>query len=166
MGVFGGFVYGGGAGGDVYGPDIDIVSAEMISADMVRVTVEAAVVVDDAYNEPTNYTVTPAGGGTLNVRQVLPVNTKITTEIILVIDRAIKGQTYTVSVSSNVRGTQGQTVEGSAEFVSRRTKIETLLRGMPAHYDTMPGSNIRSVLTAIGLSDDLIGGSLDAPVPE
>lgn len=166
MGVFGGFIYGGEAvGGDVYGPDVDVVAAELIASDALRVNVELPIVVDEAYNDPTNYSIAVISGGgqDVAVRRVLPINDDTTTEIILIIDRVSKGTTYEVSVGAALRSALGQSVVGSAQFVGRRTKTENMFKGLPSHFNTYPESTIRHVLTAIGLSDETIGGSLDEP---
>jgi hypothetical protein len=166
VGVFGGFIYGGEAvGGDVYGPDVDVLAADLISADAVRINLDAPVVVDDAYKDPTNYSVSVISGPgqTVAVRSVLPIFEDTTSEIILVIDKVSKGTTYEVSVDANVTGVSGQGVAGAAQFVGRRTKTENMCRGLPAHFNVLPESCIRNVLTAIGLADEDIGGSLDEP---
>lgn len=167
MGVFGGFIYGGeSVGGDVYGPDVDILAADLIAADAVRVNLDLPVVVDDAYNDPTNYSITiiEGTGQDVSVRSVLPITTDTATEIILVIDKVSKGTTYEVSVGASIRSTEGQTVAGSAQFMGRRTKAENMVRGLPAHFNRFPESCLRNVLTAIALADEEIGGSLDEPV--
>ncbi len=164
MGVFGGFVYGGeSVGGDVYGPDVDILAAELIAADAVRVRLEAPIVVDDEYNDRDNYTITivEGGSGTVTVRSVLPTNEDITTEVILIMDRLVGGLTYEVSLGTNLKSADGQSVVGTARFVGRKTKTENMLKGLPRHFNTSSTSTIRQILTAIGVSDDLIGGSLD-----
>lgn len=163
MGVFGGFIYGGeGVGGDVYGPDVDILSAELISADAVRINFEQAIVVDEAYNDPTNYSITKVSGDgqDVSIRTVLPIGLDTTTEVILVVDKISKDSVYQITVGAAVTSAVGQNVVGAAEFTGRRTKVENILRGLPRHFDQRPESVLRTVLTAIGLSDETIGGSL------
>lgn len=166
MGVFGGFIYGGeSVGGDVYGPDVDILTTDLITADVVRIRLESPVVVDDAYRDPTNYTLTVVSGPgqELAVRSVLPIQTNIASDIILVIDKIDKGTIYAISIGSAVISTTGQSVAASTEFTGRSTKTENMVRGLPAHFNTAPDSVICCLLAAIGISDDLIGGSLDDP---
>jgi len=166
VGVFGSFVYGGeGVGGDVYGPDVDVLSIDLISADVLRIRLDLPVIVDAAYNDPTNYTISVLSGPgqALHIREVLPIQTDTASDIMLVIDRIDKGTTYVVTVGAAITSTKGQNVVGSSQFVGRSTKTENMIKGLPAHFNKTPKSTIRNIMAAIGISDDLIGGSLDAP---
>lgn len=167
MGVFGGFIYGGeSVGGDVYGPDVDVVAAELIALDAVRINVEAPIVVDAAYNDPANYNISVVSGPGqgVSVRRVLPTNDDTTSEIILIMDKVSRGTTYEVSIGAALRSSLGQSVVGTAQFVGRRTKTENMIRSLPAHFNTHPESIVRSIVTAIGLADETIGGSQDDPL--
>lgn len=164
MGVFGEFIYGGeSVGGDIYGPDVDILGAELIAPDTVRINFESAIVVNDEYNNSSNYEVSiVAGNGQdVAVRSVLPIFADTTNEVILVIDKVSEGTIYQITISS-LSSVTGQSAVGVAQFVGRRTKVQSLINKLPTHFNTLPTSCIRSVLTAIGLADEQIGGSLDS----
>ncbi len=164
MGVFGGFIYGGeSVGGDVYGSDVDILLTDLIRSNILRILLEQPVVVNAAYSDPANYTITViAGSGQeIAVRSVLSVQADTAEEVLLVIDKVDQGTTYSVTVGAAVVSVTGQNVVGTSQFVGRRTKTENMVRGLPAHFNKQPDALICSLLSAIGLSDELIGGSLD-----
>jgi len=159
VGVFGGFTF----GGDVYGPDVDIVSVELVTDKLIRINLDLPVVVDAAYNDPTNYavTLTSGDGQLVTVRAVLPTSEDTIQDIILVVDRVSRGATYQVSISNAITSASGQTVTGSGRVTGRRTKAEGMIKSLPVHFNNRPDSLICCILSAIGLQDDTIGGSQD-----
>lgn len=159
MGVFGQFVYGDGPDGDVYGP-YEAIGADMLGEDVVVLTLNNTVVVNDNFRDVNNYSISIVEGtGAISVRAVIIPKNKLTTnQIILEVDRPTKGTTYEVSIN-NLDTTDGLGVTGSAAFIGRRTKLESMLKSLAQHWDKRPNSVIRNFLAAISIEDDRIGGS-------
>lgn len=157
MGVFGGFVYGGGPLGDVYGPDGGV-RVDILSNDMVRILFEETIVVNSSYSDVSNYTITSEDSSVLRIRRVLVPTTTTTNTILLVTDTIPVGVRFTVEID-NLSADNGTSLAGISDFIARRTKTQSILQGLPNFLDTRPESVIRHLAIAIGESDDLIGGS-------
>jgi len=155
MGVFGAFVF----GGDLYGSDADLQGAVVVTSKLVKVLFDIPVVVDAAYLSPSSYTVTVIEGtGPVAVRGVVVPTALTASSTLLEIDAMTAGTLYEVS-STDLSSTVGSDVVGTARFVGRRTKAETLLKTLPRHFDPRPAALITGLGMAMGMSDDLIGGS-------
>lgn len=155
MGVFGEFVY----GADIYGPE-ETIRADMLGDDVVVLYLNDTVVVNSAFLDKTNYTISVLeGSGAISIRNILPPKTALTTnKIIIELDKPTKGTKYQILVS-NLTTPSNTSVTGPAKFIGRRTKLATMLRGLAPHWDTRPTSLLRGLLAAVSIEDDRIGGS-------
>lgn len=136
-------------------------SADPLADDIVLMTFEKEAVVDSKFSNPNTYTVTRVSseGQDVAIRGVIvPKNSRTTKEVALVLDKPTHGAHYRIT-ASNLNGRDGNPVGGSGDFIGRRTKTEDMIRVISSHYNTAPDSVIRQVLTAIGVQDDIIGGS-------
>jgi hypothetical protein len=133
---------------------------EPLAEDVLEVVFERGVVVDAKFTDLTNYDIVVVSGtGDIAIRSVLaPTDSRVTNKIILRVDKPTEGTHYRVSVTG-LSGRDGAVVGGSSDFIGRRTKGGDMIRSMPSHYDTRVGSILGAVLTAIGIEDDIIGGS-------
>lgn len=135
---------------------------EPLSDDMLIMTFSDEVVVDDVYLDPATYgiEIIDGAGEAVEVREVQAPQDGLTTyDVILVLDKPTHGTHYRVSTVTDLNGRDGDPVGGSSDFIARRTKTENMLRALPQHFNTRPDSIIRAFVTAIGIQDDIIGGS-------
>jgi hypothetical protein len=134
-----------------------------LSDDTIRIIFDAEIVRDARLSEPGAYdiVIVSGTGDSVSVREVLvPQDSMTTTEVILVVDKPTHGTHYRVTATS-LNGRDGGLVGGTSDFIGRRTKAEDMIRAMPTHYNTQADSVLRQVLTAIGIQDEIIGGSRD-----
>jgi hypothetical protein len=134
---------------------------EPLSDDMIKITLDTEIVVDATARQigAYNISVVAGSGEAVSVRKVLlPQDSLTASEIILVVDKPTHGTHYRVT-ATGLNGRDGTLVGGASDFIGRRTKTEEILRAMPSHYNISADSILRSVLTAIGIQDETIGGS-------
>lgn len=180
MANFGSFEYGTSV---VYGPVLSgsaIQSVDVLDNNKIIITFTDPVIVNEALLNPDNYTIEFSDN--LGFTDVLPIevyaggtrndnidqtqtNTVTTTVVELITDYHTPGQGYRITVD-NIVATDGSGVTPDPVAVTaRRTKVETILRSLPAHWNHRQNGIMRSMLTAIGLEDDRIGGSLEEEIP-
>jgi len=132
-----------------------------VADDMIRITFAKEVLVDARSANPAAYEVTLVGGSgpALTVREVLlPKTARTSRYVILVVDKPLYGTHYRVTVTG-IYGRDGAPIGGTSDFIGRRTKAADMVRGIPSHFSKKPESLIRTILTAIGIEDETIGGS-------
>lgn len=140
------------------------VAADVFSSDLVAVQFNQEIIVNTDSLDPASYVVTPDGAGkAVTVQSVLAGPAEDEVEIIyLVVTEPSSGEKYTVTLATTIVGTDGVAIqpgEETVQFVGRATKVDRILNNRPAIYTLSPSSVWRNVLTAIGRSDDLIGGN-------
>jgi hypothetical protein len=164
MSTYGSFVYG---YGYVYGTAVSAVTdASFLNANVIEVTLTTDVVVDDAYYSLDNYSLAVIYGNPISIRKVLEnkIPTKVTNKVYLVTDVSVEGSAYSVSVS-NLNNRDGSHITPSEAIVyPRRSKTDSVLQSLPAHFDKRPEAIVKNILTAITRSDEEIGGSRDEEV--
>ena len=114
---------------------------------------------DAALNSLASYVVT----GGMTVKSVLTSGTTAS-EIVLVVSQATPGTSYTLTVATSLTAATNIPINGTARtgtFVGRRTKMDNVLRRLPALYARSHGSTLRAMLQAISREDDAVGGSQD-----
>jgi hypothetical protein len=114
---------------------------------------------DDNYYNASNYAI--AG---LGVKRVVPISSKLASYVLLETELQTETTEYTVSIS-NIRTRDGTPVSTSASWIARTTKAQTCLNNMPSVWSRDPNSKVASLLTAMGLEDDKIGGSRSDYLP-
>ena len=140
-----------------------ITDINVYSSTLVNIELSDEVLVDDAYYDITNYTLSDG----LTVTKVLELNDEVSASlnIILVTAPMIMGTQYTVTIDGIRDKTYKATIaDGVAsgltgDFQARVTKLDSILRSIPSHYDKRNTSLIHAIMTAISVSDDIIGGS-------
>jgi hypothetical protein len=133
-------------------------SLTVLTPTLIRLTLTDEVVVDDAYYDPANYYLTTPTGVGPEILGVLLSNSPTTPYILLTTNTMVEGTTYTLNFSDLSLRT-GLELSIIGDFIARPTKLSSLLRSIPSHYDTRSSSNLFGFLAAIGVSDDIIGGS-------
>lgn len=141
---------------------IRITGLEVLSRKLVRVSFLDEMVINEKYYDPSTYTLQLVeGSGESIVKRVLTYQDESQTalEAILETQNLNDGNTYRLFVEglTSRAGKEYEDRDGN-EFKVYRTKLDSILRSIPSHYDTRPGSNLGGLLTAIALSDNTIGG--------
>lgn len=167
MANFSSFEFGSGI---VYGPStgVDVADINIITPTLVKITYTTEMVLNPAYFDVLNYHVVventlDTDASPRRVLQLYKVNSEEKTLVsnitMLVTDPLTEGSRYTFTV-------EGLTSRGGVELsstpISRtmvRTKTQTVFRSLPDHFDKRPTSKIAAILTAISMSDGLIGDS-------
>lgn len=139
--------------------ELNILDINVYAKNLIHISFEDEIVVNDLYNDPANYSLSPyPGGGSLEVLSVLQTNGTSSLELILVTQPMTAGTTYQLDITEVVdRNNFGFAF--SALFDARYTKLDSALRSIPAHYDKRSSSLLHALLTAVSTSDDIIGGS-------
>lgn len=164
MAVYGSFVYG---YGYVYGIAVaNVTDALFLNANVIEITLAAEVVVDDQYYNLTNYSLTTVYGVPISIRKVLEnkVPTKVTTRVLLVTDATSDGSQYSLEIQDLNTRSGSKITPSTVSIYSRRSKVDSALQSLPAHFDKRPESVVKNILTAITRSDEEIGGSRDEEV--
>lgn len=156
-----------GGGDPSSGGFVVIDSVDYITPTYIRLNLNTGVIVNDRYLDPENYTVTlredsPLAGVEVEiVRVITPAQDALAVDYVyLQTTPHTNGATYTVSFFAlttldGVDGFNG----GAGNYSSRVTKTMTALKSLPAHFDKRVDSLLHSVVAAISMSDDQIGGS-------
>lgn len=79
--------------------------------------------------------------------------------IFLVVDKPTEGAVYRVDIE-NIPFRKGGTLSANGSFLHRFTKTDGALKFFPSHFNIQPDSVSRQIITAMTLSDDIIGGTV------
>lgn len=149
------------SGGGPPTAQINVEDINICSKRLVRILFDDEVIVNDNYNDPTNYTINVVEGtGPVEVVGVLPVNTSTSLDIILITQPMTAGTEYQI-VTGDLQTRSNLDFQVQGNYIARVTKTDSLLRSIPQHYDKRVTSNLHAFLMAFGKSDDIIGGSRD-----
>ena len=136
-----------------------LVNIDIYSNRLVRFLFDDEILVNDAYNDPTNYRVQVINGsGPVEVVGVLPINKNTSLDVILITQPLTAGTTY-VATAISLTDRNDVSALYFGNFIARVTKIDSVLRSIPKHFDKRSTSLLSSMLQAVGKSDDTIGGS-------
>lgn len=144
-----------------------VATLDMIGADALLYNFDRSVVIDSSLLSVENYTleVVSATGSSIRVRKIIPPTDGLVTQsVILYVDQPTKGARYRLT-STNLRDRAGTKFGQVIDFIGRRTKLEGMLRSLPQHWDKRPDSVFRSILSAVSIEDDRIGGSRSDSLP-
>jgi hypothetical protein len=156
--------------GDVYGvaftiPSITSITSisgiYIIAKDKIRILFSTEVSKSHELLKESTYSLYNNSRGTNNViKEVMPLPDKATDYVDLRISNITWGESYTFSIGDDLIADIDGLLIPSQEvsFIAHRTKVDNILKHMPDLYDAKKG-NIRTILEAIGLSDNDIGGS-------
>jgi hypothetical protein len=136
----------------------------VVSTDVIKVIFNSTVAVTSSLIDISNYSITSlTGGATVDVEGVLPFSdtTKTTTSVFLRISRPSFDQSYQLTtVASALFTPDGNDVFSmTANWVHVPTKVDSVVNSLAEMYNARSRSNIRSIVEAISISDEEIGGS-------
>jgi hypothetical protein len=161
-----------------------IESVDYVEADIVRLTLSFRAKVDSNYLNPNNYVissyvVSPVLARPVTVQEVIAINNFGPDALGVPPEPAIAsnlvylkttphsmGANYQVTYTT-LFSTDGGTVTPNdpVPYQVRITKVDSILKSLPPHIDRRPKAIVRSILGAIGLQDDKIGGSKKEQFP-
>jgi hypothetical protein len=134
----------------------------VVAKDVIRVEFTAALSASKHFWKTSSYSITDVSGQTLvEVKEVRPVYEKATTYIYLKVNGFKWGNTYSIAVADELLcDISGNLLPAdSKEFGVERTKADSMMATFSNIYDIKPGTNIRSIIEAISIVDEKIGGN-------
>jgi hypothetical protein len=142
----------------------------MLSETVIELTFNTPVIVDAALLDTSNFQVefySAPGSTDVLVHRVMPGDSggtsKFVSTVQLITSKHTTGIRYKLTIN-NISSTLGGTLSAAeVAGTGARTKVDDILSNIPSHFDKRPESLIRSLLSAIGKQDDLIGGSRKEP---
>ena len=179
MAVFGTFEYGTSVayGGDAASSTVD--SIDILDANKIRIIFSGNVIVDENLLNPDNYLIEFSDNEGFTDVEAISVTPSVPDVLVdatqanevsarwveVLTSYHTPGQSYRITVL-NVLAVDGAVVEENPlDATARRTKVDQVLSNVTKHFDKRLGSAPRALLTAIGLEDDRIGGSLNEEIP-
>lgn len=151
-------------GGGGVPPELQFVDVDVLSRRLILLKLQDEVVVNADYFDINNYTISVVEGtGPVEIVRILPFKdgSRVTRDIIIETQPMTYGVTYSISINAVYNRTGVALIANDIKIDSRFTKVDSILRSIPKHYDKRPTSNLAGVMLAIGRQDDLIGGSRD-----
>lgn len=138
-------------------PNIDDVVP--IARDLIEVEFSGDIAVTESVLAPANYVLSPG----ISVAEVLPIDGDVTDSVILRISpKATIDTIYSLTVGTfpetfyTPEQVPLEAMTGS--WLQHKTKIDSVLASLPAMYSRAVGANIRTILQAVAISDEEIGG--------
>lgn len=146
-----------------------ITSVTYLNADLIKITLNARVRIDSLFLDPANWVISAAPGYTSST-SVACVTVLTPADSSLVATDTVFLQTtlHTLDAVYEVRYLQLTDTTGFPvleyqpsvfPYRTRSTKVDQILKSLPNHFDKRASSTIRSLVTAIGIQDDFIGGA-------
>ena len=159
-------------------------TVDYIAQDLIKLNLGFSARVDATYLNPANYQITPynispIAAISVAVEEVIavnnygknviasPVNAAVAASVVFLrTTRHAPGANYEVTFTE-LHTTNGSiiTQDTAVPYQARITKVDSILKSAPAHFDRRTSSIIRNILSAIGVQDDQIGGSKKEEFP-
>jgi hypothetical protein len=141
---------------------------QTIDNQVIRLTFSNRVKNDVHSNNPGNYLITPILGSSpaINISKVFPSDHPSFTYVDLVVDSFPTGLQYQVGpvLDMLLGGDNLLLFNYTVLWNTSITKVTNALTHIPQMFNTEVGSNLRTIIQAIMLSDENIGGSFDQPI--
>lgn len=146
---------------------VGIQSVDFITPTYIRLNLSTYVIVNDLYMDADNFNISlrpdsPVAGDAVAVARVIrpAQDVLVVNRIFLETTRHTAGAAYTASFYSlNTPDGVAAFNSSPASYMSRYTKTMAQLRTFPSHFDKREDALIHSIIGAISLQDDIIGGS-------
>jgi hypothetical protein len=157
---------------------LGILFVEAIALDTIRINLTMHAVVNDDYNDVNNYILRNSKGERVEILNVIVSNNVTWPFIVLHTRNLVESGTYELVVH-NIISNKGHVIDtvppgtpsdflaretelaerrSTSSFTYWRTKTDSAISSIPKIYDTTATSNLRALLTAIGLEDNIISG--------
>jgi hypothetical protein len=133
----------------------------IVARDIIMLKFSGNLSVNRSLKNPTNYVISDLStGSTPATLEVLPILESATNTILLRISQLTYGHRYQITIpDQRLYDTTGALLdEQQANWVMRRTKVDAAVDSLAKFYATNSRSTIRSMLEAIMMSDEKIGG--------
>ncbi len=135
-------------------------AVSIISKDLVKLNLVLDIVTIPSVYTLSNYSVVGIGVPNPTVIDIITASDREVSSILVVLSGTQAGGTYQLSIASGVFYTaSGDSLpKQTIDFTLHRTKLDFVLTSVPRFYNTASKSNFRSILEAIMMSDEEIGG--------
>lgn len=135
-------------------------TATIISKDLVKINFAVDVLTVPSVYVVANYTVSGVGVSNPEVFEVVTPSSREVSYILVGLRGSEIGGVYQLTVASGTLFTASgdRLPEQSIDFTLHRTKLDLVLTSVPRFYSTKSGSIFRSILEAVMISDEEIGG--------
>jgi len=133
----------------------------VVAKNVILVNFSGNIVSNSDLFNPDNYSVSSLLGGNNGiVKYVYPTYSRKTTSIFLQVEQLVKGGQYRFTTrGGELRDENGfYILWGSVNWTMHRTKVDMVISTLANMYGTNVGSNIRSIIEAIMISDEKLGG--------
>jgi hypothetical protein len=134
----------------------------VISKDIIRLEFSSALSASKDFWKTSSYSISDVGGSTVvEVKEVRPIYSKSTTHVYLKVRGLIWGNTYLVTITdSKIYDIDGKPLlTDSISFNLERTKTDSVISSLSNMYNINTGTNLRSLIEAITIEDEKIGGN-------
>jgi hypothetical protein len=139
-----------------------LLSADPWAIDLIELQFNSYMNNNEDLQNPANYTITPVDDGqAVRVLGVRTGNRNQAWRVFLVVSPFTRGARYTVTASNSLANTNGVSLDtdnDTADFIGRKTKVDTFKEGRQHIYSLDTTSIYRNVLNGILRADEIIGG--------
>ena len=132
----------------------------VVAEDIIKLTFSEELAVEQFLLSKYSYSIDSLGDAyPVVVKQVLVPEGPTTLNLFLQVSKLAPGGTYKITVSATLYQKSGIPVAPYAKVWNHhRTKVDAVIAGLADLFDTRERSNLRGLLEAIMISDELIGG--------
>jgi len=133
----------------------------VVATNVLRIILTGPISTTPEYFQPSSYSITPLDGGhAIQILRVLSVLNRTSTDIFLVTSRPQLGKNYRITILDNIlRDTNGLFIRATYDdAIIHKTKVDSTTSGLARFYNIDVGSTLRSIVQAIMISDEEIGG--------
>jgi hypothetical protein len=134
----------------------------VVSKDVIKIEFSSSLSASKDFWKTSSYSISDVNGSTaVEVKEVRPVYSKTTTHIYLKTNGLKWGNTYSVVIAADkIYDINGNALPtDSSTFFMERTKTDSIISSLSNMYDVKVGTNLRSLIEAITIEDEKIGGS-------
>jgi hypothetical protein len=134
----------------------------VISKDIIRLEFSSNISASRDFWKTSSYSIVDNSGSTfVEIKEVRPVHQKATLHVYLKVIGLKWGNTYTVTIAADkifdINAAPLGT--GSISFNMERTKTDSIISTFANLYAVETGANLRSIIEAISIEDEKIGGN-------
>jgi hypothetical protein len=133
----------------------------VVAKNVIKLTFNTSLAVTRSLLDPTTYSISSMGSTPVSTKSVLPIEDSTTTVVFLELaPTAAFGASYQLSIAEGaVFDSAGEIFQALAvSWVHHRTKTDSVVASLAGMYNTNLESNLRTILQAITISDEEIGG--------
>jgi len=137
-----------------------VVDIFIVAKDVIMVMFSEGVVANNEYKDVNNYEITSVSGGTVPVvSQVLPAYERVPQIVLLKVDYLELGNEYSLLIKQIYNSDGKVSSNVTATWIQHKTKVDIAISTLSDMWNTSNRSIIRSIIEAVMISDEKIGGN-------